>query len=110
MFKIDPMQNRIVPIQAKRFGELGFTERKHLQEWLENCPRYQDGTELFLNVELIIPTPESSDFMIGMAAKEAEEKSTVQEQKQRHRLRMEFWEQTLGMFSQNDASGTGYAP
>lgn len=36
MYKIDPAQNRIAPLEAKRFGELGFTERKHLQEWLEN--------------------------------------------------------------------------
>src|SRR5690606_29361586 len=27
---------------------------------------YQAGSELFLNVEQIIPTPESSDFMISM--------------------------------------------
>jgi len=252
MFKIDAAQNRITPIQAKRFGELGFAERKHLQEWLEHCPQalaqdegeelliiqkefdgfddtrerldllaldkegnlviienklddtgrdvvwqalkyasycaslskpqvvdiyqrylnqkaqqtneaparaedrlieflevddldavqlnrmgsqrlmlvaahyrkevtstvlwlsqfgiacqcfkvtpYQAGSELFLNVEQIIPTPESSDFMIGMAAKEAEEKSADQEQKQRHRLRMEFWEQALEVFNQS---------
>lgn len=36
MFKIDPTANRIKPIQAKRFGDLGFNERQHLKEWLEN--------------------------------------------------------------------------
>lgn len=35
MYKIDPTSNRISPIQAKRFSDLGFTERKHLQELLE---------------------------------------------------------------------------
>jgi len=252
MYKIDPTQNRIAPLEAKRFAELGFTERKHLQEWLENCPQalaqvdgdelliiqkefdgfddtrerldllaidkdgnlviienklddtgrdvvwqalkyagycanlsksqvvdiyqrylnqraqetgqpvanaadnlveflevdgleaaqinriktqrlifvaaryrkevtntvlwlsqfgiacqcfkvtpYQTGGELFLNVEQIIPTPESTEFMIGMVAKEAEEKSADSEQKQRHTLRLAFWEQALEAFGES---------
>tara|TARA_R100000005_G_scaffold96454_1_gene83491 strand:- start:21715 stop:22896 length:1182 start_codon:yes stop_codon:yes gene_type:complete len=252
MYKIDPTQNRIAPLEAKRFAELGFTERKHLQEWLENCPQalaqvdgdelliiqkefdgfddtrerldllaidkdgnlviienklddtgrdvvwqalkyagycanlsksqvvdiyqrylnqrtqetgqpvanaadnlveflevdgleaaqinriktqrlifvaaryrkevtntvlwlsqfgiacqcfkvtpYQTGGELFLNVEQIIPTPESTEFMIGMVAKEAEEKSADTEQKQRHTLRLAFWEQALEAFGES---------
>src|SRR5690606_20175884 len=255
MFKIDPTANRINPLEVKRFSDLGFTERKHLQEWLENYPQaltqgdgdelliiqkefdgfdetrerldllaldkegnlviienklddsgrdvvwqalkyasycaslstqqvvdiyqrylnqkameqngtparaeeklieflevddlesvqlnrirtqrlmlvaaryrkevtstvlwlsqfgiacqcfkvtpYQAGSELFLNVEQIIPTPESSDFMIGMVAKEAEEKSADDEQKQRHRLRLAFWELALDKFSQSQCS------
>jgi len=255
MFKIDTAQNRITPIEAKRFTELGFGERKHLQEWLEHCPQalaqgegeelliiqkefdgfndtrerldllaldkdgnlviiedklddsgrdvvwqalkyasycaslskpqvveiyqrylnqkaqqtaaeperaedklmeffdadglesvqinrigtqrlilvaahyrkevtstvlwlsqfgiacqcfkvtpYQAGSELFLNVEQIIPTPESSDFMIGMATKEAEEKNADNEQKQRYSLRLAFWEQALEAFSQSPCS------
>ena len=62
---------------------------------------YQAGTELFLNVEQIIPTPEASDFMIGMIAKEDEEKSASNEQRRSHGLRMAFWEQTLEAFSQS---------
>ncbi|NIB39088.1 DUF4268 domain-containing protein [Pseudomaricurvus alkylphenolicus] len=255
MFKIDSQQNRIAPLEAKRFGELGFTERKHLQEWLENCPQalaqgegeelliiqkefdgfddtrerldllaldkegnlviienklddtgrdvvwqalkyasycanlskqqvvdiyqrylnqkaqesgqpaasavdnliefldvdgleaaqinriktqrlifvaaryrkevtntvlwlsqfgiacqcfkvtpFQAGDELFLSCEQIIPTPESSEFMIGMVAKEAEEKSADTEQKQRHTLRLAFWEQALEAFGQSACS------
>lgn len=255
MYKIDPAQNRISPLEAKRFGELGFTERKHLQEWLENCPQalaqgdgeelliiqkefdgfddtrerldllavdkdgnlviienklddsgrdviwqalkyagycanlsksqvvdiyqrylnqkaqetrqpaanaadnlieflevdgleaaqinriktqrlifvaaryrkevtntalwlsqfgiacqcfkvtpYQAGNELFLNVEQIIPTPESTEFMIGMVAKEDEEKSADTEQKQRHTLRSAFWEQALDAFSNSSCA------
>lgn len=38
MFKIDKESNRISKIQPKRFGELGFREREHLQEWLANQP------------------------------------------------------------------------
>lgn len=255
MFEIDPSSNRIKPLEVKRFSDLGFTERKHLQEWLENYPQaltqsdgdellviqkefdgfddtrerldllaidkdgnlviienklddsgrdvvwqalkyasycanlkkqqvveifqrylnqkaqnegtapadaesmlleflqaddlqsvqlntlksqrlilvaahyrkevtntvlwlsqfgvncqcfkvtpYQAGTELFLNVEQIIPTPEASDFMIGMIAKEAEEKTASNEQRLSHRLRLAFWEQALDAFSQSSCS------
>ncbi|WP_220128153.1 DUF4268 domain-containing protein [Billgrantia kenyensis] len=51
MYKIDSAQNRIVPLDARRFGELGFSKRKHLQEWLENCPQalaQGDGEELLI--------------------------------------------------------------
>jgi hypothetical protein len=255
MFKIDSASNRITPLEAKRFGDLGFTERKHLQEWLENYPQalaqgdgeelliiqkefdgfddtrerldllaidkdgnlviienklddsgrdvvwqalkyasycanlkkqqvveifqrylnqkaqteggepadaekllleflqaddlpsvqlntlksqrlilvaahyrkevtntvlwlsqfgvncqcfkvtpWQAGDELFLNVEQIIPTPEASDFMIGMMAKEAEEKSSSTEQRHSHQLRQAFWEQALDAFSQSQCN------
>lgn len=56
---------------------------------------YLAGAELFLNIEQIIPTPESAEFMIGMAAKEAEEKAVGNEVKKRFRLRLAFWEQLL---------------
>ena len=252
MFKIDPTHNRITPIEATRFSELGFSERKHLQEWLEHCPQalaqgegeelliiqkefdgfddtrerldllaldkegnlviienklddsgrdvvwqalkyasycaslskvqildiyqrylnqkaqesgqpaeraedrliefldvddldaiqlnrnrsqrlilvaaryrkevtstvlwlsqfgiacqcfkvtpYQAGDELFLNIEQIIPTPESSDFMIGMVTKETEERGVDTELKQRHTLRLAFWEQMLEAFGRS---------
>ena len=38
MFQIDKQNNRIIPIPIKRFNELGFTERHHLQEWLAHQP------------------------------------------------------------------------
>jgi hypothetical protein len=246
MFKIDSATNRITPLQARKFGDLNFTERNHLQEWLANMPealgeellviqkefdgfddtrerldllaldkdgnlviienklddtgrdmvwqtlkyasycsslsklqiieiyqrylnRYQqggdasgllceflgvedteelklnqgnsqrlmmvaanfrkevtstalwllgygiqvqcfkttpfsDGEQLYLNVEQIIPTPEAKEFMIGMNAKEAEEKSTEVETKNRHHLRREFWSQTLDAFLESDCS------
>ena len=63
---------------------------------------YQTGDELFLNVEQIIPTPEATDFMIGMIAKEDEEKSASNEQRRSHGLRLEFWEQTLEAFCQSN--------
>ncbi len=65
---------------------------------------YQAGDELFLNVEQIIPTPEASDFMIGMMAKEAEEKRASNEQRLSHRLRLAFWEQALEAFGRSDCN------
>jgi hypothetical protein len=56
---------------------------------------YQLDEQLFLNIEQIIPTPEAEEFMIGMSAKETEQKSTEAELKNGHRLRLAFWEQTL---------------
>jgi len=38
MFTVDQQSNRINPVKTKTFGELGFTERKHLQEWLAHQP------------------------------------------------------------------------
>src|SRR5690606_5293137 len=51
MFKINPTANRISPLEVKRFSDLGFTERKHLQEWLENYPQaltQGDGERLLI--------------------------------------------------------------
>lgn len=56
---------------------------------------YAMAEDLFLNVEQIIPTPEAKERMIGMNAKEADEKNTAAELKNRHRIRLEFWEQAL---------------
>ncbi|MBE9572671.1 MAG: DUF4268 domain-containing protein [Proteobacteria bacterium] len=56
---------------------------------------YTMGESLFLNVEQVIPTPEAEEFMIGISEKEAEQKSTENEMKNRHRVRLAFWEQLL---------------
>ena len=51
MFKINTAANRIKPLEVKRFTDLGFTERKHLQEWLENYPQALspgEGDELLI--------------------------------------------------------------
>lgn len=56
---------------------------------------YTLGQEILLDLQQIIPTPEASDYMIGMAAKETEEKSTESAQKRRHELRKAFWSRTL---------------
>jgi len=39
MFRIDTGMNRICPLEAKHFAELGFGGRQHLQEWIANFPQ-----------------------------------------------------------------------
>jgi hypothetical protein len=65
---------------------------------------YHSGDDLFLSIDQIIPTPESKDFMIGMAVKEAEEKSTESDVKERHKLRRVFWEKALSAFKQSQCN------
>ena len=38
MYLINTTTNRMEALPSKYFGELGFTERKHLQEWLAYEP------------------------------------------------------------------------
>jgi len=47
MYKIDKKNNRISQLEVKRFADLGFTERNHLQEWLANEPNAL-GEELLI--------------------------------------------------------------
>ena len=56
---------------------------------------YNFRSDLFVDLQQIIPTPEAEDFMIGMATKETEEKSAQGAQQRRHQLRFEFWQQAL---------------
>lgn len=51
--------------------------------------------ELILDIQQIIPTPEAADFMISMSNKDGEEKAVQDTLKQRHRLRLAFWEEAL---------------
>lgn len=59
---------------------------------------YVFGEEAFLSIDQIIPTPEAEEFMIIMKSKEKEEKSTEAVLKDRHRIRLDFWEETLESF------------
>ena len=38
MYRVDRNRNRISRLGTKRFGELAFRERDHLQEWLVHEP------------------------------------------------------------------------
>ena len=56
---------------------------------------YSFVEEVFIDLQQIIPTPEAADYMIGMAAKDSEEKSVEGAQRQTHKLRRAFWTQAL---------------
>ena len=56
---------------------------------------YSFGEELFIDLRQIIPTPEAADYMIGMAAKDSEEKTAEGARKRSHRLRHAFWTKAL---------------
>ena len=62
------------------------------------------GEQLLLNVEQIIPTPEAQELMIGINAKEAEEKSTDVTVKTRHNIRRNYWERLLEVFHDSNCS------
>jgi hypothetical protein len=56
---------------------------------------FQDGEQVFLTIEQIIPLAEAEELMIGIAEKEKEEQTTERGQARRHTLRNEFWRQML---------------
>ena len=47
MYQINQSTNGLIELKAKRFSELGFKEREHLQEWLADCPNAL-GEELLI--------------------------------------------------------------
>jgi len=52
---------------------------------------YSMGEQNFLNVEQIIPAQEAAEFMIGIADKSRDEVEGTPEEKNRHKVRREFW-------------------
>ncbi len=65
---------------------------------------YALGEQLLLNIDQIIPTPEAKELMIGISAKEAEEKSTEVVLKNRHQVRQAYWEHTLEAFQSSSCT------
>lgn len=62
------------------------------------------GEQLFINIDQIIPTPEAKELMIGISAKEAEEKTTEVVLKNRHNVRRQYWEQALEAFQNSSCT------
>ena len=56
---------------------------------------YSFGDEVFVDLQQVIPTPEAADYMIGMAAKDSEQKAVEGARRSRHKLRRAFWTQVL---------------
>lgn len=65
---------------------------------------YALGEQLLINIDQIIPTPEAKELMIGINAKEAEEKSTEVVVKNRHSVRREYWEMALEAFQRSSCN------
>jgi hypothetical protein len=90
---------RIILVAANFRKEVTSTVLWLLQHGIRlQCIRataFDNGGQLFLNMEQIIPTPEAEDFMIGVAEKEKEQQSTERSLVKREKLRLAFWEQTL---------------
>ena len=62
---------------------------------------YSLGEQLLINIDQIIPTPEAKELMIGINAKEAEEKTTEVVLKNRYTVRREYWERALEAFQKS---------
>lgn len=56
---------------------------------------YSLGEQLFLNLEQIIPTKDTEEFIISMASKTQDEIDAQESSKNRHQVRLEFWAQLL---------------
>ena len=59
---------------------------------------YALGEQLLINIDQIIPPPEAKELMIGISAKEADEKNTEVVARHRYTIRREYWEQALEVF------------
>jgi len=60
---------------------------------------YSMGDQNFLNIEQIIPTKDVEEFMIGIADKSIDEVEGATEEKNRQRVRREFWTDTIRAMS-----------
>lgn len=58
--------------------------------------------QLFLNVEQILPTKDTEDFSIGIASKAQEEIEVQETLKNRHLVRLKFWEQFINASNQKN--------
>ena len=59
---------------------------------------YQQGEQLFLTLEQIIPTPEEAEFRVGISEKNKEQKTAAKSQAKSLELRPRFWAATLETF------------
>ena len=56
---------------------------------------YQQGEQLFLTLDQVIPTPEEAEFRVGIAEKTKEAKTAVKSKARSQVLRPKFWQMTL---------------
>lgn len=63
---------------------------------------FLNGSDLFLDIRQIIPVPEATEFMIGIARKDSEERVTQENAKDRHKRRLAFWAKLLEQIRNSD--------
>lgn len=102
------MDQRIIMVAAEFRKEVTSTvlwllKHRVLLKCFKATP-FQDGDDLFLTVEQLIPLPEAEELMIGISEKEVEEQSLERGQANRHKLRTDFWHQTLEALEQAKVS------
>jgi hypothetical protein len=56
---------------------------------------WSNGADNFLNIDQIIPTKDVEEFMIGLASKSLDEVEAATEEKNRHKMRRQFWTELL---------------
>ena len=61
---------------------------------------YQQGDQLFLTLDQIIPTPEEAEFRVGISEKKKEQKTAEKSQAQSVELRPRFWTKALEAMEQ----------
>lgn len=65
---------------------------------------YEMGEQLFMSVDQVIPTPEAKELMIGISAKEADEKESEVKLLNSQRLRLEYWGRLVEVFQQSNCN------
>ncbi len=58
--------------------------------------------QLFLNIEQILPTKDTEDFAISVASKAQEEREVQETLKNRHIVRLKYWEQFINASNQKN--------
>lgn len=71
---------------------------------------FQLNEQLFLNVEQILPTKDTEDFSIGIASKAQEEVDVQETLKNRHNVRLLFWEEYIRQSNQANSLFKNISP
>lgn len=68
---------------------------------------YMCGSELFMQIEQIIPVKNSEDYMIGLAKKVQDDAEDAVEEKRRHVVRRKFWATLLPQMNEKSTLFSG---
>ena len=71
---------------------------------------YQLGTQTIINVEQVIPLKEAEEFAISMAEKNQEDVQSQQQLKNRHSIRLDFWNELLAKMNSRSSLFQNISP